>query len=87
MRISTRDLIDRLDLRSSIASIACPLWLCYGGSDLVVPLADVREIHHVAPPGTPLVVVPRATHLSLPIEPAALSALAGWLTQEANRCG
>ena len=78
-RIGTADLIRVLDLPASLARISCPLWLCYGGSDLVVPMPEVHKIRAVAPSGTPLVLVPRATHLSLPLEPRALRQLVEWL--------
>ncbi len=78
-RIGTADLIRVLDLPASLARISCPLWLCYGGSDLVVPMPEVHRIRAAAPGGTPLVLVPRATHLSLPLDPRALRQLVAWL--------
>ena len=78
-RISTEDLIRALDLRGSLALIDCPVWLCYAGSDWVVPLSEARRAAAAAPAGTPLVIVPRATHLSLPIDRRALQALRAWL--------
>ena len=78
-RISTVDLIRALDLRGSLGRVQCPLGLCYGGSDLVAPPGEARRSAAAAPPGTPLLVVPRATHLSLPLDRRALGALRQWL--------
>jgi pimeloyl-ACP methyl ester carboxylesterase len=80
-RIGTVDLIERLDLLGSLRRIRVPFWLCYGMSDWVVPMSQVRAIEAAAPPGTPLVVVPRATHLSLPLDRRALRALQIWLEE------
>lgn len=80
-RISTGELIRRLDLAGSLAQIRAPLWLCYGMSDWVVPMTQVRAIERALRPGTPLVLVPRATHLSLPLDRRALRSLQHWLTE------
>jgi pimeloyl-ACP methyl ester carboxylesterase len=78
-RISTVDLIERLDICGSLRRIEVPVWLCYGASDWVVPLWQVHEIQAAAPPGTPLVLLSRATHLSVAIDPRGLRALKQWL--------
>lgn len=84
-RVGTLDLIERLDLLGSLGAIRIPLWLCYGGSDLVVPLEQVERIRQAAPAGTPLRIVPRATHLSLPLEPGSLRELTRWLSDVQER--
>jgi hypothetical protein len=45
----------------------------------VVPPSEIPAILRAAPAGTPLVVVPYATHLSLPIDRRAVHALRQWL--------
>ena len=80
-RISTVELIHQLDLIGSVRRARCPVWLCYGGADLVAPPEEARRIAAAAPPGTPLVLIPRATHLSLPLDRRALDALCLWLQQ------
>ena len=80
-RLSTVELIHRLDLIGSVRLVRCPVWLCYGGADLVAPPEEARRIAAAAPPGTPLVLIPRATHLSLPLDRRALDALCRWLQQ------
>ena len=80
-RISTIDLIHGLDLPGSLARIDCPLWLCYGASDAVVPLSEAYRVAAATPAGTPLAIIPGATHLSLPIDRRALRAFASWLQQ------
>ena len=84
-RIGTADLIRALDLPASLARVRCPLWLCYGGSDLIVPPVEARKLHAAAPQGTPLVLIPRATHLSLPLDPRAHRQLVAWLQGAASR--
>jgi pimeloyl-ACP methyl ester carboxylesterase len=79
-RISTVELIAKLDLLTSLARVRCPLFLCYGERDLVVPPAQLWQIGVVAiRAGTPLRVVPRATHLSLPLDRRALADLRQWI--------
>lgn len=83
-RISTVDLIRDLDLLDSIGRVRCPLWLCYGGADLVAPQDDARRLAAAAPAETTLRVIPRATHLSLPLDRRALRALCRWLLDAQN---
>jgi pimeloyl-ACP methyl ester carboxylesterase len=73
------DLIERLDIRGSLRRIKAPVWLCYGASDWVVPLWQVHQIQAAAPAGTPLVLLSRATHLSVALDPRGLRALKRWL--------
>jgi alpha-beta hydrolase superfamily lysophospholipase len=84
-RVSTIDLIRDLDLLGSVARVRCPLWLCYGGADLVAPRDAAQRIAAAAPAGTTLRVIPRATHLSLPLDWRALQALCRWLLDVRNR--
>ncbi len=78
-RIGTVDLIQRLDIVGSVKRITCPLLLCYARDDAVVPIAQARAVAAAAPPGTPLVVVPAATHLSLPIDRRTIRHVTRWL--------
>jgi alpha-beta hydrolase superfamily lysophospholipase len=78
-RIGTVELIRRLDLLASIARIPCPLLLCYGGSDAVVPPAQAHAVAAAAPPGATFVLVPRATHLSLSIDGRVIRLARDWL--------
>jgi pimeloyl-ACP methyl ester carboxylesterase len=78
-RVSTVDLIRDLDLPGSVARVRCPLWLCYGGADLVAPAVDAQRIAMTAPAGTMFQIIPRATHLSLPLDRRALRSLSCWL--------
>jgi alpha-beta hydrolase superfamily lysophospholipase len=78
-RIGTVELIRRLDLLDSIVRIRCPLLLCYGGSDAVVPPAQAHAVAAAAPPGTTFVLVPRATHLSLSIDGRVIRLARDWL--------
>lgn len=79
-RISTVDLIRQLDLHDSAKRIACPLWLCYGARDLIAPVEHARLLAESARQPH-LVIVPRATHLSLPLDRRALRALSQWLVE------
>lgn len=78
-RIGTLDLIRDLDLPGSIGRLDGPLWLCYGSADLVAPLDDARRLIADAPAATTSLIVPRATHLSLPLDRRALDGLCHWL--------
>lgn len=78
-RIGTVDLIQRLDIVNSVRRIRSPLLLCYARNDAVVPIAQARIIAAAAPPGTPLVIVPAATHLSLPIDRRTIKYVTRWL--------
>jgi pimeloyl-ACP methyl ester carboxylesterase len=80
-RIGTVDLIKRLDIVRSVRRISTPLLLCYARNDAVVPIAQARTIAAAAPPGTPLVIVPAATHLSLPIDRRTIRHIVRWLRQ------
>ncbi len=80
-RIGTVDLIKRLDIVDSVRRIGAPLLLCYARNDAVVPLAQARTVAAAAPPGTPLVIVPAATHLSLPIDQRTIRHIVRWLRQ------
>ncbi len=78
-RIGTVNLIQRLDIVNSVRRITSPLLLCYARNDAVVPLAQAHTIAAAAPSGTPLVVVPAATHLSLPIDRRTIKHITRWL--------
>jgi alpha-beta hydrolase superfamily lysophospholipase len=78
-RIGTVELIARLDLLGSVRRIDCPLLLCYGGSDAVVPPAQAHAVAAAAPPGTTFALTPRATHLSLSIDRRVVRTLSRWL--------
>ncbi|HEX6290989.1 MAG TPA: alpha/beta fold hydrolase [Herpetosiphonaceae bacterium] len=78
-RIGTVELIRRLDLLDSVARISCPLLLCYGGSDAVVPRSQAHAVAAAAPPGTTFALVPRATHLSLSIDGRVIRLVRDWL--------
>lgn len=80
--IGTVDLIERLDVLGSVWRISAPLLLVYGGRDAVVPLAQGRAVAAAAPAGTTLLVVPRATHLSLSIDRRVGQMVAAWLRQQ-----
>lgn len=78
-RIGTVDLIERLDIVGSVSRITCPLLLSYGGSDAVVPVSQARTIAAAAPPDSTLLIVPRATHLSLSIDQRVIAMITRWL--------
>jgi pimeloyl-ACP methyl ester carboxylesterase len=77
--ISTWDLIDALDLRASVSRIAAPLLVAYGGRDAIVPPRQGEQVRAALPPQAEFLWVPRASHLSLVLEPELLAALVGWL--------
>lgn len=89
--ISTWDLIEQLDLigslqrmtaDSSSGSSAVPLLLIYGGSDAIVPLAQAEAVRRAVPASVAFHSLPRASHLSLPIEPRTLALVSTWLAKQ-----
>lgn len=80
--ISTWDLIDKLDLCSSVQRIRGPLLVAYGGKDAIVPLYQGEQIRAVLPPQATWRVIKRASHLSLILEPEMLRILADWFSEE-----
>ena len=80
-RLSTADLIRRLDIVGSVRRITCPLMLVYGGRDAVVPLEQARAVEAAAPPGASFVLIPNATHLSLTIDRRVIRRVAVWLRE------
>jgi pimeloyl-ACP methyl ester carboxylesterase len=68
-----RALRDRPDSTGLLSGIACPTTVICGDEDTVTPPA-VSEAMHRAIPGSRLVIVPRAGHLSNIESPAAFSA-------------
>jgi pimeloyl-ACP methyl ester carboxylesterase len=73
-----RALRDRPDRTALLGSIACPTLVICGSEDTVTPPAE-SEALHAAIPGSRLVVVPRAGHLSNLEQPAAFNAaLQAW---------
>jgi len=81
-RLSTVELIRRLDIVGSVRRITCPLLLVYGGRDAVVPMEQARAVEAAAPPGATFVLVPGATHLSLTIDRRVIRRVALWLREE-----
>lgn len=80
-RIGTADLINRLDVLGSVGRVRCPLLLCYGGSDAVVPVEQAHRMAEASPQGSTLIIVPRATHLSLSIDRRVARLVGQWLRE------
>lgn len=85
-RIGTVELIERLDIVGSVRQIHCPLLLCYGGSDAVVPRAQARAVSAAAPSHAVFMLVPYATHLSLSIDRRVIRQLSQWLQRTLASC-
>lgn len=64
--------ISRLDLTGSIGAIDCPVQIIVGEHDAGTPVA-MSEAIHAAVPGSELVVIPDASHLSNIEQPAAFN--------------
>jgi pimeloyl-ACP methyl ester carboxylesterase len=80
--ISTWDLIAALDLPASLPRITAPLLAIYGGGDAIVKPAQAAEVRRCLPPAARFALIPRASHLTLILTPAALDLLAGWLAEQ-----
>jgi 3-oxoadipate enol-lactonase len=71
--------IPQIDLTHRLASIDCPVQVIVGEQDVGTPVAMAREIHE-AIPGSELVIIPNASHLSNLEQPEAFNrALLGFL--------
>lgn len=84
--IGTWDLFDALDVVGSLRSLRTqttrpPLLLIYGGRDAVVPQAAAQRVIAATQGWAQYQHLPRATHLSLPIEPATISISSAWLRE------
>lgn len=83
-RISTWDLFDALDLIGSLQRIAVvqpnlPLLLIYAGADAIVVPAEAERVRQAKPAEAEFYLLPRASHISLPIEPRTIELIARWL--------
>jgi 3-oxoadipate enol-lactonase len=65
--------IARLDLTDRLRAIHCPVQVIVGEQDVGTPVAMSRAIH-AAIPGSELVILPQASHLSNLEQPAAFNA-------------
>jgi len=71
--------IPKIDVTDQLGAIKCPVQVIVGDQDVGTPVAMSRAIHE-AIPGSELVVIPSASHLSNLEQPAAFNkALAGFL--------
>jgi 3-oxoadipate enol-lactonase len=71
--------IPNINLTDRLGAITCPVQIIVGEQDVGTPVAMSRAIHD-AIPGSELVVIPSASHLSNLEQPAAFNkALAGFL--------
>ena len=71
--------IPKIDLTHRLKTIECPVQVIVGEQDVGTPVAMAREIHE-ATPGSELVIIPGASHLSNLEQPDAFNrALLGFL--------
>ena len=71
--------IPKIDVTDRLGAIKCPVQIIVGDQDVGTPVAMSRAIHD-AIPGSELVVIPSASHLSNLEQPAAFNkALTGFL--------
>jgi len=71
--------IPTIDLTHRLKQIDCPVQVIVGEQDVGTPVAMAREIHEAAP-GSELVIIPNASHLSNLEQPDAFNrALLGFL--------
>ncbi len=83
-RISTWDLFDALDLLGSLERIKQnpqrpPLLLVYAGRDAVLHPKSEQEVARVGNGWGEFHIVPRASHLTLPLEPKTIALTMAWL--------
>ncbi|EFO80416.1 alpha/beta hydrolase fold-containing protein [Oscillochloris trichoides DG-6] len=83
-QIGTWDLFDVLDLVGSLERIKRdpqrpPLLLVYAGRDAVLPPGSAQEVARTSAGWGEFHLLPRASHLSLPLEPEAIALSRAWL--------
>jgi 3-oxoadipate enol-lactonase len=64
--------IPSIDLTRRLSSLDCPVQVIVGEQDVGTPVAMAREIHEAAP-GSQLVIIPNASHLSNLEQPEAFN--------------
>ncbi|NTW04465.1 MAG: alpha/beta hydrolase, partial [Oscillochloris sp.] len=84
--IGTWDLFEALDLLSSLSNIKAketrpPLLLIYGGRDAVLHKGSDEQVRTATAGWGEFHLLPRASHISLPIEPETIRITAEWLTK------
>jgi 3-oxoadipate enol-lactonase len=76
--------IPKINLTSRLKEIACPAMVVVGEQDAGTPVDMAREIH-AAMPGSELVIIPSASHLSNIEQPEAFNqAITGFLARHAR---
>jgi len=76
--------IPKIDLTDRLGEIRCPTLIIVGEQDAGTPVALARDIH-AAMPGSELVIIPSASHLSNVEQPQAFNAaLLGFLQRHAE---
>jgi pimeloyl-ACP methyl ester carboxylesterase len=81
--IGTWDLFDRLALPAGLTRLrrqSTPTLLIYAGRDAVVPPAAAAEVAALAAGWADFHLLPHASHISLPLDPATLRLTADWLS-------
>lgn len=85
--IGTVRLIDTLHLTGSLQRLARqpqppPLLLVYAAQDAIVPRQQARQVQQAAPAGSRFHLLPRASHLSLSIDPRMQRLVRDWLAAQ-----
>lgn len=81
---STWDLIDKLDLLSSIKRVQVPLLLLYGANDAIVKPQQAQEVAAAMPIGARFRLLPRTSHLTLQLMPETMRELSAWFAPLAH---
>ena len=76
--------IPKINLTARLAEIRCPSVVIVGRDDPGTPVAMAEEIHH-ALPGSKLVIIPSAAHLSNLEQPDAFNQALGDFLDQANK--
>ncbi len=76
--------IPKINLTARLGEIRCPSLVIVGKDDPGTPVAMAEEIHH-ALPGSELVIIPSAAHLSNLEQPDAFNQALGKFLDKANR--
>lgn len=81
--VSLNRILDSLALEEAARRTSTPTLLVYGGRDLLVPAEQGERLAELLP-ASELLTLPRETHLTAPLAPAAVERLLRWIEEHGS---
>lgn len=79
--VEVRDLVQQFTLRGSVAQITCPMLTVHGDGDVIIPVAEARQIQAEATAPHTLIIYPGGDHGLLNTPEAGYDVL-DWIVQQ-----